>query len=307
MKILAIETSHDDTSIALYDTKKIIKEITVSQTSFHQLYGGTLPEFASRLHAINLPIILKELLENYDLSDIDHIAYTATPGLIGSLQMGKIFAEALALVLNKKVFPINHMHAHIYAVCFNHEIIYPSLALIVSGGHTQLWHVFDIDKIVLLGETKDDAVGEVYDKIARALKLGFPGGPLIDQISSQYEGEFYDFSLLHERNYDFSFSGLKTKVTNFINQANMKNEEIDVNKIASSFQKSVVENLIFKTKWAISQLNPASIIIGGGVAANSLLRSEFAKLHAKALIPDKKFTTDNASMIAIMSNYLLKK
>lgn len=307
VKILAIETSHDDTSVTLYDNKKIVVEVTNSQTSFHKTYGGTLPEFASRLHADNLPIILENLLSKYDLSDIDHVAYTSTPGLIGSLQMGKIFAETIALALNKKAIPINHMHAHIYAVCFNHEITYPALALIVSGGHTQLWHVFSVNNIVLLGETKDDAVGEVYDKIARALKLGFPGGPIIDKISSEYTGDFYDFSLTHERNYNFSFSGLKTKVANFINQANMKNESLDVNKIASSFQKSVVENLIFKTSWAINELKPSSIILGGGVAANSFLRDEFKKLHPKALIPDKQFTTDNASMVAIMSDYLLRK
>lgn len=306
MKILAIETSHDDTSVALYQDRKIIKEKTISQTKFHAQFGGTLPEFASRIHAENLPIILDEFLKEFDLTDLDHIAVTTEPGLIGSLHMGKLFAYGLGFALNKPVKNINHMHAHIYATCFNHDIIYPALALIVSGGHTQLWDVQSPKKITLLGQTKDDAAGEVFDKVARALEVGFPGGPVIDKMAAEATSSI-DFSLQHERNLDFSFSGLKTKVINYIHNSKQKGLEVDKNAIAKGFQDAIVENLMFKTKLAIEFAKPKSIILGGGVAANSKLREEFAKLHECPLIPERKYTTDNASMIAIMSDYLSRE
>lgn len=305
MKILAIETSHDDTSVALYENRKIIKEKTISQTKFHSQFGGTLPEYASRIHAQNLPIILREFLDEFSLEDIDHIAVTTEPGLIGSLHMGKLFAHAIGIALNKPVRNINHMHAHIYATCFNHDIIYPALALIVSGGHTQLWDVKGPRDITLLGQTTDDAAGEVFDKVSRALGLGFPGGPAIEKKSKEAT-EFVDFSLQHERNFNFSFSGLKTKVINYIHNHEQKGEVINVASVAKGFQNAIVENLIFKTKYAIEVMNPASIILGGGVAANTLLREEFAKLHSTPLIPEKMYTTDNAAMIAIMSDFLEK-
>ncbi len=291
--------------MALYENRKIIKEKTISQTKFHSQFGGTLPEFASRLHAQNLPIILAEFLKEFDFKDIDHIAVTALPGLVGSLHMGKLFAHALGFALDKPVRYINHMHAHIYAVCFNHDIIYPALALIVSGGHTQLWDVRSPSDLMLLGETSDDAAGEVFDKVSRALNLGFPGGPAIEKIAHEAKNKI-DFSLQHERNFNFSFSGLKTKVINYIHNQEQRGEEIDAASIAASFQEAIVENLIFKTKHAVETMCPASVILGGGVAANALLREKFAKLHEKALIPEKKFTTDNASMIGIMSDYLTK-
>lgn len=303
MKILAIETSHDDTSVALYENRKILKEKTISQTKFHSQFGGTLPEFASRIHAQNLPIILDEFLKEFSLEDINHVAVTSEPGLIGSLHMGKLFAHAIGIALNKPVHYINHMHAHIYATCFNHDITYPALALIVSGGHTQLWDVKSSKDITLLGQTTDDAAGEVFDKVSRVLNLGFPGGPAIEKKSFEASTSI-DFLLQHERNFNFSFSGLKTRVINFVHNHEQKGEQIDVAAVAKGFQEAIVENLIFKTKYAIEIMKPASIILGGGVAANSLLREEFAKLHDKPLIPEKKFTTDNASMIAIMSDFL---
>lgn len=301
MKILAIETSHDDTSVVLYQNKKILEEISYSQTDFHKMFGGTIPEYASRGHFNRLPQILDKFLKNQDIFDIDHIAYTSHPGLVGSLHMGKIFAKSLGFALNKPVYPINHMFGHIYAVCFTEEIIYPAVALIVSGGHSQLWEVKSIDEINLIGETKDDAIGEVYDKIARKMGLGFPGGPIIDKLSQQGQPNI-DFSIKLQENFDFSFSGIKTKIINFINNKKQKKQIINKPNICASFQEAAVENLINQTKKAISQYNPKSVILGGGVAANSRLRQEFSKIHINALIPSLKYTTDNAMMIAIRSH-----
>lgn len=303
MKILAIESSHDDTSVSLYEDRKIIREITISQTEFHKKFGGTLPEYASRHHSETIVKILDTLMKDYDLSTIDHIAYTKLPGLVGSLHVGRIFAYALGFALDKKVVPINHMHGHIFAAGFNHDITYPAIALIVSGGHTQIWHLTSPkpNDITLLGGTKDDAVGEVYDKVARRLKLGFPGGPVIDRMAKEGT-ELIDFSINIDNTYDFSFSGMKTKLLNYINQKEQKNEELDIPSICNSFQEAILNPLIVKTKRAIEEYNPKSVILGGGVSANSRLRQLVSELHENALIPEMKYTTDNASMIAIASD-----
>ena len=296
MKIIAIETSHDDTSVVIYKDKKIIKDFSFSQTKFHKQFGGTLPEYASRLHYENLKKIAKEL-SKLDLSDVDHVAYTREPGLIGSLHMGRLFAYAIAMILDKPVKPINHMHAHIFAVSFTKIIKYPAIALVASGGHTQLWKINSINDIQLLGQTKDDAIGEVFDKVARKLKLGFPGGPIIDKFSKKSLNPVkFDISLTND--YNFSFSGLKTKVLNYINNT----KDFKVEDVACGFQLAAIKNLINKTKRAIDEFKPLSIIIGGGVSANSLLREEFIKLHKNALLPELKYTTDNAAMIAMMSH-----
>ena len=301
MRIIAIETSHDDTSVVLYENKQIIKEISFTQTEFHKKFGGTVPEFASRGHFENLPKALKILKEENMLEGIDHVAYTNEPGLIGSLHMGALFGEALAFALNVPVRKINHMHGHVFAVAFTEEVVYPALALIVSGGHTQLWNVQSPFDITLIGQTKDDAVGEIYDKISRAMKLGFPGGPVIDKLAQQGNNNI-DFSLRDDQTYNFSFSGMKTKVINYIHNINQKKLEMPAADIAASFQENVVDILIRKTRRAIEEFKPASIILGGGVAANSELRKQFATLHEKALIPAMRYTTDNAMMIAITSD-----
>ena len=298
--ILAIETSHDDTSLALYKDKKILWEKTLTQTEFHKKYGGTVPEYASRHHFVNLEIILEELKSRFDLKDLDHIAYTYKPGLIGSLHMGQLFANALGMSLNKPVHKINHMFGHIYAIHFEHEIKYPAIALIVSGGHTQLWLVKSVNNIELINETKDDAVGEVFDKVSRKLDLGFPGGPRIEEAANKSKNKF-NFDLKTPNEISLSFSGLKTKVINFIHNQTQKNNQIDKDAIAKGFQEAIIDNLISNTKIAIKKYKPNSIILGGGVAANTYLRTEFAKIHNVPLIPSKKYTTDNAMMIAARS------
>lgn len=299
MKILSIETSHDDTSLALYEDKKIIFEVNMSQTEFHKTYGGTIPEYASRGHYTNLYSALESMKE-YDIETIDYIALTVMPGLVGSLNMGKVFANALSISLNKPIIEVNHMHGHIFAIEFNHEIKYPAIALIVSGGHTQLWYVKSPNELEIVGQTSDDAAGEVYDKVARRLNLGFPGGPQIDKIFSEYKGEYFDFSLKNDGSLDFSFSGLKTKILNYTN--NFDKESQNTKQIAASFQLSIVNYLISKTKSAIEKYNPESIILGGGVSANDYLRKEFLKIHKNALVPEKRYSTDNAAMIAICAH-----
>ena len=303
MKILAVETSHDDTSVALYENRKIIKEITISQTKFHKKFGGTVPEYASRHHAQTIIKILNSFQNEFDLSTIDHIAYTKFPGLIGSLHVGRIFAKALGFALNKKVFPINHMHGHIFACHFNYDITYPAIALIVSGGHSQIWHLnsHKPKDIKLLGQTKDDAIGEVFDKVARKLNLGFPGGPQIDKLAKKGQ-PLIDFSIKNNYTYDFSFSGFKTKVINYVHNLEQKKEKINLENICSSFQEYIFKPLLLKTKKVIEEFKPKSLILGGGVSANSELRNKIAKLHSNTLIPEMKYTTDNASMIAITSH-----
>lgn len=299
MKIIAIETSHDDTSVVLYENRKILQQFAFSQTDFHKQFGGTVPEYASRRHCERLMEILPALLK-LDLSNLNHVAYTNEPGLIGSLHMGRLFAKALALALKVPAKPINHMYGHIFAVAFNVKITYPALALIASGGHTQLWEVKELNKIDLIGQTQDDAAGEAYDKVARALNLGFPGGPVIDKL---YDAKKVTgiFDLKVSKDHNFSFSGLKTKVLNYINNCQQKKAKLDTAFIASNFQSAIVKYLIAKTKQAITVYHPQAVILGGGVAANSLLRKEFAKIYTKVLIPDLEFTTDNAMMIAMRS------
>ena len=303
MKILAVETSHDDTSVSFYENRKVIKEMTISQTEFHKKFGGTLPEYAARHHAQTIVKILDQFQKEFDLNTIDHIAYTKLPGLIGSLHVGRIFAKALGFALNKKVLPINHMHGHIFACYFNHNITYPAIALIVSGGHTQIWHLTSCKPkdIKLLGQTKDDAIGEVFDKFARKLKIGFPGGPVIDKLATKGQPSI-DFSIKNDDTYDFSFSGFKTKAINYVHNLQQKNEKLNLENICSSFQEYIFKPLILKTKRAIEEFKPKSLILGGGVSANSELRYKIAKLHSNALIPEMKYTTDNASMIAITSH-----
>lgn len=308
MRILAIETSHDDTSVVLYKDGKIVKEISYTQTEFHKQFGGTVPEFAARGHYDKLQLAIKRLIANNEkfIHNLDYIAYTYMPGLIGSLHMGRLFAEALSLSLGVPLLKVNHMHAHVFAVAFTSKITYPAIALIVSGGHTQLWEVKGPNDLKIIGETKDDAVGEAYDKVARIMGLGFPGGPIIDSLSQLCDTSI-DFYLKDDGTYDFSFSGLKTKVMNYVNTRKQKKTKFSKEEVAHAFQHAAVESLISKTKRAIEEYKPKSIILGGGVSANSHLRTEFAALHKNALIPDFKYTTDNGMMIAITAHLQLEK
>lgn len=306
MRILAIETSHDDTSVVLYDSGKVLKDYSISQTSFHKKFGGTVPEYASRLHAENLPRILADVLNDYDLKTIHHIAYTSHPGLVGSLQMGYVFASALSIALQKPLREVNHLHAHVFAAEFTRQIVYPALALVVSGGHTVIYFLKSPHDINLIAKTSDDAAGEVFDKVGRALKIGYPGGPAIDRAAQANKSALISFKIPADLDLNLSFSGLKTKVTSYISSHRAALNATEVNRVAASFQESITDYLISKMKVAIAHYKPRSIVLGGGVAANSVLRQKFSKIHPHAIICDPAYTTDNAAMIAITSEILQK-
>lgn len=307
MRILGIETSHDDTSIALLEDGKILTMKTISQIDIFKEFGGTIPEISSRLHVKNINLIQKLLLNEFDFNSIDYIAYTEKPGLIGTLQIGYLFASALSLTLNKPLIPINHLHGHFFSNAIEQKIKYPSLCLLVSGGHTQLMVVNSPFDIEIIGQTLDDAVGEAFDKVSSKLDLGFPGGPIIDKIYQNYNGEFIDFTMPHTENkFDFSFSGLKSQVLNYFNNQTMKGEKIDKNKIAASFQRTAIKYLINKTKLALNQYNVNSLTLAGGVSANSELRKQFMQLSDKALVPNLKYATDNGAMIAMCAYEQIK-
>ncbi|WP_029512609.1 tRNA (adenosine(37)-N6)-threonylcarbamoyltransferase complex transferase subunit TsaD [Mycoplasmopsis iners] len=300
MRILGIETSHDDTSIAVLEDGKVLELISISQIDIFKEFGGTIPELSSREHVKNISLIQKMLMNKIDLSTIDYIAYTQKPGLIGTLQIGYLFASALSLALDKPLIPIDHLEGHFYSAAIDNEIKYPALCLLVSGGHTQLMLAQSAYEISVLGQTLDDAVGEAFDKVSTKLGLGFPGGPIIDKIYQQYQDDFYKLTTPKTENeLDFSFSGLKSQVINLYANSISRNNKLDETKLAVSFQKIAVEYLISKVKIAMEQFSFNSLVLAGGVSANSFLRSEFLKLSPKAIIPNLKYSTDNGAMIAM--------
>ncbi|WP_027333951.1 tRNA (adenosine(37)-N6)-threonylcarbamoyltransferase complex transferase subunit TsaD [Mycoplasma elephantis] len=297
MRILGIETSHDDTSVALWEDNKIINMITLSQIDIFKEFGGTIPEIASREHTKNIQIIFNLLKSNQMLKDLNYISYTNEPGLIGSLQVGRLFAEGLGIALNIPVIPINHMLGHFYSVNIEErKIKYPALALVLSGGHSEIILANKPLDYIVIGETQDDAIGEAFDKISSKCNLGFPGGPIINNIyNKKMPCKLIKFTKPKTQNrFDFSFSGIKTQVVNYYN----KNNNIDVEIIASSFMETSINYVIDKMQLAISKYNPESIILCGGVSSNTLLRDKFLSLHKNALIPNKKYCQDNGAMIA---------
>ena len=308
MLILAVESSHDDTSIALIKNHQVIFNYQISQIAIHAQYGGTIPEIASREHYHNFYLLLNQVIKDHktQLDLVDAIVYTSEPGLIGSLQMGKIFAHALSTTLNKPIYPVNHLDGHIFSVLLTDEeksqeqkINYPALALIVSGGHTNLYYLKSPVEKQLLGQTLDDALGEVFDKVGRTLELPFPAGPKIDALfqAKQNINDFpvkFNWPKLKEKCH-FSFSGFKTQVVNLVK----KDPNLDTTSIAISFQKNVIDYVIKNVKDVINDYQINTLILGGGVSANSYLRSEFLKLFNNVLIPKLKYSTDNAAMIGV--------
>jgi N6-L-threonylcarbamoyladenine synthase len=299
MVVLGIETSCDDTSVAVYDSGKGILSNVVSSQLIHAQFGGVYPEIAAREHTKNfLPVLDKALRDaNIALSDIDAIATTFMPGLIVSLVAGVSGAKALSFSLKKPLIPVHHIEAHIFANFITKEIEYPFLALVVSGGHTELILVKEFEDYIYLGGTLDDAVGEVYDKVARALGLGFPGGPLIDKLAKEgNEAIKFPRPLLNveENKYNFSFSGLKSAVIREINKGIYKKEDI-----AKSFQNAVVDVLVKKTVLACKEFGINRVVVAGGVSANSQLREEFLNIKdLKVHFPPMYLCTDNGAMVA---------
>ncbi len=313
MKILGIESSCDECSAAVVeDGKKILSNVIATQIEFHREYNGVVPEIASRLHTEWITSVVREALEKsaLTLDDIDGIAVTSRPGLVGSLLVGVSFAKGIALALNKPIIGIDHIRAHLYAPHLEYDIEYPYLGLLVSGGHTVISRVDDFDTITVMGTTIDDACGEAFDKVAKFYNLGYPGGVAIDKLSSKGDPDAFNFPdpSLHkgDHRYDVSYSGLKTAVINQIDQFwNGKSEKSKEN-IAASFQKAAVGMLIKRVKRAVKDTGIKTVVAGGGVVANSLLRSELKKLKdVDVVFPSISLCTDNGAMIAGLGYHYL--
>lgn len=280
---LGIESSCDETSVAiLRGGREILANVISTQIPIHQKFGGVVPEIASRKHIVNIMPVLDEALHkaNVTLKDIDRIAVAYGPGLVGALLVGVSAAKTLAFALDKPLIGVNHLEGHIFANFLSTpELQPPFMALVVSGGHTSLVHVKDYNHFSLMGQTRDDAAGEAFDKVARVMGLPYPGGPQIDKLAKEGNPDAIDFPMaLNEKgNYEFSFSGLKSAVLNYLN--NMKAKRIEINKadVAASFQKSVVNILVHKAVEAARQTNMTKLVLAGGVAANSSLEGHLQK------------------------------
>ncbi len=302
MITLGVETSCDETALCLLsDTGDVIGDILLSQAKIHSPYGGVVPELSAREHTRNLLPLLDRLLResDFEVRRVDFISFTLTPGLILSLVVGVSFAKALGYSLNKPIVPVHHLEGHIYSVFLEKRVEYPFLSLIVSGGHTDLYLVEDFGKYTFLGGTLDDAVGESYDKVAKMLGLGYPGGPIIDRLAREGK-EIYDLPkpMIDSDDLNFSFSGLKTAVRNIL----LREEKVRKEDIASSFQRAVVEVLYAKTLKAVRETGVRRLTVVGGVSANSMLREvfreRFSKQNVEVYIPPLRLSTDNALMIA---------
>ena len=310
---LALETSCDETSAAvLKNGREILSNIISSQIDEHKKYGGVVPEVASRKHVENVNIVIQEALNTagVGLHEIDHMGVTYGPGLVGALLVGVSAAKAMAYALGIPLVGVNHIEGHIAANYIEHkELKPPFLCLIVSGGHTHLVYVKDFGQYEILGKTRDDAVGEAFDKVARALGLGYPGGPLIDQMAKTGDREKIKFPrvYLKDSSYDFSFSGLKSAVLNYLNGEKQRGNPINISDVAASFQQAVIEVLVHKTLEAAAEKNMETIVLAGGVAANSglreLLKVEASKLGMDVKCPSLILCTDNAAMIGCAAYY----
>lgn len=313
MNVLGIETSCDETAAAVYNEQGLRSNVVASQ-SIHVQYGGVVPELASREHIRLISPIVKKSLDdaNLALEQLDGIAVTYGPGLVGSLLVGLNFAKALAFANAIPFVGINHIEGHIFAnLIDNNNLDPPFICLIISGGHTQLVLIEEFGKYQTLGKTRDDAAGEAFDKVAKMLDIGYPGGPLIDRLARGANNKFISFPrpMLNENNYDFSFSGIKTAVLYYIRKLEASEIQIQKNDIAASFQAALVEVLISKTIAAAVAHGVNTIALAGGVASNMYLREHIekqaAQMNLKLYIPLLAYCTDNAAMIARTGFYYL--
>lgn len=311
MITLAVETSCDETALALFDDERgLIADVLLSQAKVHSPFGGVVPELSAREHTRNLLPLFDHLIKESSVEpeDIDFVSFTLTPGLILSLVVGVSFAKAVAYTLNKPLVPVHHLEGHIYSVFVEKEVEYPFLALIVSGGHTDLYLVEDFGRYRFLGGTLDDAVGESYDKVAKMLGLEYPGGPVIDRLAQKGEERYkLPRPLLDSDDLNFSFSGLKTAVMNLIK----KEKTCNLEDLCTSFQRAVVDILVEKTLRAVEMTGVKRVTVVGGVSANSDLRKVFGKVceekNIELHIPPLKLSTDNAVMIAYAGMERFKK
>jgi len=326
INILAIETSCDETAAAVVTNGKIVRSSVISsQIKLHEIYGGVVPEIASRAHIEKIYPVIEEALSRANMSkdDIDAVAIANQPGLTVALIVGVTAAKTLAFAWGKPLIAINHIHAHMQAALLEeHEIELPAAALIVSGGHTSIYDCHDPLAPELLGHTIDDAAGEAFDKVASMLKLSYPGGPSIEKASRTGNPKAVRFprTMLDKESLNFSFSGIKTAVLYHCQGHDMKGKSLvdemtkqEIDDIAASFQAAVIEVLVKKTKRAIEKTNAKTVLLGGGVAANSMLREQLQQMcdnqkpDVKLLIAPKKYCTDNAVMVASLAYYKYQK
>jgi len=315
--ILGIETSCDDTGVALTRNGcQVLASRVSSQVEIHRPYGGVVPEIASRAHIENLPPLVHQTLGKAQvrLEEVDAVAVTCTPGLAGCLLVGVSFAKALAYALHKPLVGINHLEAHVYTAGLDKPLDehppFPHLALLVSGGHTALYRVDSWTRLAYLGGTQDDAAGEAFDKVAKVLRLGFPGGPAIQKRAEGFMGAFIEFPRpMVGQGYDFSFSGLKTAVINYLRGREWEDEEIT--RVAASFQHAAVDVLVTKTLRAAGELNLRHISLVGGVSANAALRQELSRRGEEGgfsiYLPGMAYSQDNGAMVAGLAYHYLRE
>jgi N6-L-threonylcarbamoyladenine synthase len=314
--IMGIETSCDETAVAIIKNgREIIANVVASQIESHKRFGGVVPEIASRHHVEQMTIVIEEALNhaNVTFAEIDAIAVTAGPGLVGALLIGVNAAKALAFAQNKPLVPVHHIAGHIYANRLVTEMKFPLMALVVSGGHTELVYMKEHGHFEVIGETRDDAAGEAYDKVARTLNMPYPGGPHIDRLAQAGNPTIkLPRAWLEEGSYDFSFSGLKSAVINTVHNAEQRGEVIAPEDLAASFQDSVIEVLVKKTEKAVAEYEVEQLVVAGGVAANKGLRNALEKVFSEnpsieLVIPPIALCTDNAAMIAAAGSVMFEK
>lgn len=314
VNILAFESSCDETSVSIIkDGKEEIATVVLTQIDIHKLFGGVVPEVASRHHIENITIVIEECLNkaHMTMDDIDAIAVTYGPGLIGSLLIGVQAAKTLSYLFHKPLIPVHHIAGHIYANNLVEEMKFPLIALVVSGGHTELVYMKDNYSFEKIGGTLDDAVGEAYDKVARVIGLPYPGGPAVDKLAHVGKDTYSLPVPLDDDTYHFSFSGLKSAVINLSHNETQRGNEIRKEDLACSFQNRVVEILSKKTMKALKEYHVDRLIVAGGVAANQGLRENLQKLchenNIHLIIPPMKYCTDNAAMIGAAAYFAYKK
>lgn len=311
--ILAIESSCDETSVSIIKNGTIeIATVILSQMDIHANYGGVVPEIASRNHIQNITLVIEEVLNKaqINIDEIDAIAVTYGPGLIGSLLIGLMAAKTLAFIYNKPLVPVHHIAGHIYANNLVKPMTFPLIALVVSGGHTDLIYMKEDYSFERIGGTLDDAIGEAYDKVARVMGLNYPGGPLVDKLAMTGIDSYSLPTPLDDDSYNFSFSGIKSAVINLTHNMEQRNEVLNVENLATSFQNRVIDILVKKTMRALEEYQVKNLVVAGGVAANNGLRNKLTKVcqerNINLCIPPIKYCTDNAAMIGAAGYYAYK-
>ena len=308
--ILAIESSCDETAVAIIKDDELLANVVSTQIEVHTKYGGVMPEIASRLHAENITIVLKEALDkaNIKLEDISAVAVTRGPGLIGALHVGIQAAKTIALLYNKPLIHVHHLAGHIYANEYVKPLKFPLLAIVVSGGNTELVIMRKHLDFEIIGETKDDAIGECYDKVARVMGLPYPGGIPIDKYAKEGHHTYKLPTPLHDKSYDFSYSGLKTSIINMAHNMEQKGEKINIPDLCCSFQEVAIGMILEKSLRAVKEYDVKQVVLAGGVSANSYLRKEIvSRLDGSGIdviIPPMWCCTDNAAMIAKVASRL---